>query len=134
MKVCLDAPVLAAAFTTRGLGADVLRLILARHRLVASHRLLADLRRILTERLGVPPMVADQIPPFVREHGEIGHPAEPWPNVDIAQGWLLALAVHGKADLLVTHSRTLLERGPEWPLPVINLRGCWQHVRAAAGA
>jgi predicted nucleic acid-binding protein len=134
VKVCLDAPVLAAAFTTRGLCVEVLRLILVRHRLLASRTVLADVRRILTERLGVPAMVADQVPPFLREHAEIDRPAEPWPNVDIAQGWLLALAVDGRADLLVTHSRTLLERGAEWPLPVMDLRGCWQRMRTAASA
>lgn len=134
MRVCLDAPVLAAAFTTRGLCADVLRLILVRHRLVASRTVLVDVRRLLTERLGVPAVVADQVPPFLREYAEIGHPAEPWPDVDVAQGWLLAMAVHGRADLLVTHSRTLLERGPEWPLPVMDARGCWQRMRADAAS
>lgn len=134
MKLCLDSPVLAAAFTTRGLCADVLRLVLARHRLVASRGVLAHVRRILTERLGVPAMVADQVPPFLREHTEIDQPPEPWPDVDIAEGWLLALAVHGRADLLVTHNRALLERGPEWPLVVTDLRGCWQLMRRAASA
>lgn len=134
MKVCLDAPVLAAAFATRGLCADVLRLVLARHRLVASRAVLADVRRLLTDRLGVPATVADQVPPFLREHAEISNPAEPWPDVDLAQGWLLALAVHARADLLVTHSRSLIERGPELPLSAIGPRGCWQRMRTDAAS
>ena len=129
MKVCLDAPLLAAAFTTRGLCADLLRLILARHRLVASRAGLADVRRLLTERLGVPAIVADQVPPFLREYAEISIPAEPWPDVDPAQGWLLALAIHAGSDVLVTHSRTLVERAPALPLPVMGPRDCWQRLR-----
>lgn len=132
MKVCLDATVLAAAFATRGLCADVLRLILARHRLVANRRVLADVRRLLVERLGVPAIVADQVPPFLREHAEISNPPEPWPDVGLPQGWLLALAVHANADLLVTHSHSLLELEPELPLPVLDPRGYWQRVRADA--
>jgi hypothetical protein len=70
----------------------------------------------------------------LREHAEISNPAEPWPDVDLAQGWLLALAVHARADLLVTHSRSLIERGPELPLSAIGPRGCWQRMRTDAAS
>ncbi len=66
MKVLLDAPILAAAFTTRGLCADVLRAVLAHHELLTTRPILRELRALLVERLGVPVAAADQIVPFVR--------------------------------------------------------------------
>lgn len=66
MKVVLDARVLAAAFTSRGLCADVLRAVLSHHELLIARPILRDLRSLLSERLGVPGSAADQIVPFVR--------------------------------------------------------------------
>ena len=129
VKVCLDPAVLVAALSTRGLCADVLRLVLARHRLVANHRVLADVRRLLVERLGVPAILADQVPPFLREHAELSNPPKPWPGVGFPQGWLLASAMHAKADLLVTHDPSLVAHGPEFPLTVLDPRGYWQRMR-----
>ena len=54
MRVFLDTNVLVSAFATRGLCADVLRLILAEHTLVTGEVVLRELRRALwqqTERL-----------------------------------------------------------------------------------
>lgn len=66
MRVLLDARVLAAAFTARGLCADVLRAVLSHHELLTARPILRELRGLLSERLGVPRSAADQIVPFVR--------------------------------------------------------------------
>ncbi len=129
MRVCLDAPVLAAAFATRGLCVDVLRLILLRHRLVCSRSVLSELRRLLTERLQVSALTADQIIPFVREQAEISSPSQPVAAADAAQDWLLASAMAASADVLVTHRRALLQIPAPFPLAVTNPRGFWELVR-----
>jgi hypothetical protein len=127
--VCLDAPVLAAAFATRGLCADVLRLVLVQYRLVCGRSVLSELRRLLTERLQVPTLSADQIIPFVREQAEVSNPSRPVAAVDTAQGWLLASAMDAGADVLVTHRWALLQSRASLPLTVTNTRGFWELVR-----
>jgi hypothetical protein len=48
LRVFLDTNVLVAAFATRGLCADVLRLVLVHHELVTSAVVVAELQRALS--------------------------------------------------------------------------------------
>jgi hypothetical protein len=129
MRVCLDAPVLAAAFTTRGPSADVLRLVLARHRLVCGRPVLSELRRLLTQRLQVPVLAADQIIPFLREQAEVSSPRQPVAAGGANQGWVLASAIEAAADVLVMHRRGMIQIPAPPPLTVTDLRGFWELVR-----
>lgn len=133
MRVCLDARVLAAAFTTRGPSADVLRLVLARHRLVCGRPVLSELRRLLTQRLQVPVLAADQIIPFLREQAETSSPRQPVAGAVAAAGatrdWVLASAIEAAADVLVMPRRGLIQIPTPPPLTVTDLRGFWQLVR-----
>lgn len=54
MRVFLDTNVLVSAFTTRGLGADVFRLVLAEHELIVGRIVLEELRGVLREKIGLP--------------------------------------------------------------------------------
>ena len=51
MKVFLDTNVLAAAFATRGLCADLVRYVLAEHQLITGDVVLDELRDVLTKSL-----------------------------------------------------------------------------------
>ncbi|MFQ5936422.1 MAG: hypothetical protein ACE5LB_08450 [Acidiferrobacterales bacterium] len=113
MRVYLDARVLAAAFATRGLCADVLRVVLTRHQLVATRALLRETRRLLVDELRVPAVIADQIVPFVREHADVSNAKEP------------------VVDFLVTASGTL---GEDAPVSAVTPRGFWERLRQATVA
>ena len=68
MKVCLDSNVLVSAFATRGLSADVLRVVLAEHELLVPVVVLAEVERVLREKLQLPEaslVVAKQVLDFV---------------------------------------------------------------------
>ena len=54
MRVFVDTNVLVAAYATRGLCSDLLRLILAQHELVVSRQVLAELERALRDKIGLP--------------------------------------------------------------------------------
>ena len=53
MRVFLDTNVLVAAFATRGLCADVFRLVLAEHELLVSPALIEEVTRTLTKKIHV---------------------------------------------------------------------------------
>ena len=54
MRVFLDTNVLVSAFATRGLCADVLRVVLAEHTFITSEIVLREVSRVLRTRIGMP--------------------------------------------------------------------------------
>ena len=53
MRVALDTNVLVAAFATRGLCADLVRVVLAEHELVFPPAVRTELRRVLAKKIGL---------------------------------------------------------------------------------
>ena len=132
MRVFLDTNVLVAAFATRGLCADVLRIVLAEHDLITGEVVLAELRDVLAKRIKLPPGTVAEIMALLRAQEVVPKPANPssLPIRDPDDRWILALAVAGGADVLVTGDQDLLAIAAQAPLPILNPRGLWDRVRS----
>ena len=135
MRVCLDTNVLVAAVATRGLAADVVRLVLAEHDLLVPAVVLSELERVLATKLKLPKARVAEYLAFLREHEVIAKPAH---LLDIevrdrADAWVLASAVAGQADVLVTGDQDLLVLGPRAPVRVLDPRGFWTLARKSPG-
>lgn len=131
MRVFLDTNVLVSAFATRGLCSDVLRVILAEHTLLASELVLRELKRTLRVRIRMPATVVDEIEKFLREQEIVPTPSTP-PDVpirDVDDRWILAAAIHGKADVLVTGDRDLLDVADRAPIEILDPRSFWRTLR-----
>ena len=61
MRVFLDTNVLVSAFATRGMCADVLRVVLAEHTLITSEVVLRELSRVLRTRIGMPSRLVEEV-------------------------------------------------------------------------
>lgn len=131
MRVFLDTNVLVAAFATRGLCEDVLRTVLAEHELVVSKLVLGELERILVEKLRMPAARAGAISTFVRGQADVVDPKEPsrWPENDPDDRWIIAAAMDGRADVLVSGDRDLLDIVGDVPVSVVTPRGFWEKLR-----
>jgi putative PIN family toxin of toxin-antitoxin system len=131
MRVCFDTNVLVAAVATRGLAADVLRLTLAEHELLVPEVVLVELRRVLRTKFKLPPARIDELEAFLREHEVVPKPAHVLEIKvrDPADAWVLASAVAGHADVLVTGDQDLLVLGAKAPLPVLDPRAFWNLSR-----
>lgn len=131
MRVFLDTNVLVSAFATRGLSADVFRLVLAEHELLTGEVNLAELRRVLRDRIGLPPPTIGAIEELLREHTIIPKPDKPLPVPirDPDDRWVLASAVAGRADVLLTGDKDLLQAAPPGPLRILDPRGFWELSR-----
>ena len=131
MRVLLDTNVLAAAFGTRGLCADVLRVVLAEHQLVVGEVVLTELERVLAKRFKVLTATVGEILSFLREYEVVPKPKKPAaePVRDPSDGWILASAVDGRADVLITGDRDLLDLSDRSPLPILDPRGFWTRLR-----
>ena len=131
MRVCLDTNVLVAALATRGLAADVFRLTLAEHDLLVPDVVIVELRRVLRTKFKMPATRVNEIETFLREHEVVAKPAR---LLDVkvrdpADAWVLASAVAGHANVLVTGDKDLLVLGTNAPLPILDPRAFWMLVR-----
>ncbi len=131
MKVFLDTNVLISAFTTRGLSADLFRLILAEHELMTGEVNLVEFRRVLQQRFGVPDVEIAFAETLLREQTVVPEPKElpEFPVRDPDDLWVLASALSGDADLLVTGDKDLLTVAAEAPVRIIDPRACWEELR-----
>lgn len=132
MRILLDTNVLVAAFATRGFCFDILQLVLAEHRLLVGETVLEELERILADKVQVPAVRVGELVAFVREQAEVVAPAEaaPWPAADADDRWVVAAALVGSADVLVTGDRDLLDVGSAAGLRIVTPRALWEMLRA----
>lgn len=128
MRVFLDTNVLVSAFATRGLSADVLRLVLSEHTLITGEVVLRELTRVLTNRIRLPKSRVEDIVTFLREYEVVPKPRHPSDVAirDEADRWVLASAVAGAADVLVTGDQDLLDVATKAPLEIVDPRGFWE--------
>ncbi|MBK9216434.1 MAG: putative toxin-antitoxin system toxin component, PIN family [Chloracidobacterium sp.] len=134
MRVCLDTNVLVAAFATRGLCSDVLRVCLAEHELVAGTVHLDELRRALTKKLRLPDEAIAAVESVFDAIEIVPKPLAPHRLAvrDAADRRILATAVDGHADVLVTGDTGLLTIAPEAPLPILSPREFWNLLSQVA--
>ena len=132
MRIFLDTNVLVAAFATRGLCADVLRTVLAEHALLTGEVVLAELRDVLARRIKLPPAVVVDVIALLRAQEVIARPASPSDILvrDPDDRWVLASAVAGRADVLVTGDQDLLAVADSAPLTILTPRGLWDRLRS----
>lgn len=135
MRVFLDTNVLVSAFATRGLCADLFRHVLAEHDLITGEVIILELRRVLRDKMNVPAPTIAAVERVLRDHVVVPKPAKPHPLPirDQADRWVLASAVAGKADVLVTGDSDLLDMAARAPLRIMDPRGFWDLIRGESG-
>ena len=131
MKVFVDTNVLVAAYATRGLCSDLLRLILAQHELVVSRQVLAELERALRDKIGLPEALVAEIlatlsPNLWEQAGELQSPIALRDPTDEP---ILAAAVASGAAVLVTGDADLLAVAVGAPLSILGPRVFWMQQR-----
>ena len=131
MRIFFDTNVLISAYTARGLGADLLRLVLSEHELLTGEVNLKAFREVLERRFAVPAAEVIAAVRELRDHTIIPKP-ESEPDVEIRDAddlWVYASALAGQADVLVTGDRDLLDIAGHVPLRILTPRRCWQWLR-----
>ncbi len=128
MRVFLDTNVLASAFGTRGLCADVLQLVLGEHELLTGEVVIEELRRVLIRKFDTRVEKVKEVERFLR-----GYHVEPeprrLPNLNLSEQadlMVVASAINAKAEMLITGDREMLDlkKKPEH-LQIISPREFW---------
>ena len=128
MKVFLDTNVLVSGFATRGLCADVIRLVLAEHELITADVVLNELKRVLKHKIQLPGEQIQEILTFLESQTVQPKPISP-PSIPVRDEddqWVLAAALAAKADVFVTGDKNLLDVANEVSgLTITDPRGFW---------
>jgi putative PIN family toxin of toxin-antitoxin system len=128
VKVFLDTNVLVSGFATRGLCADVIRLVLAEHEFITADVVLTELKRVLKQKIQLPGEQIQEILAFLESQTVQPKPISPSsiPVRDEDDQWVLASALAAKADVLVTGDKDLLDVAKEVSgLMITDPRGFW---------
>ena len=134
MRVALDTNVLVSAVATRGLCADVFNLVLAEHELIVGETVLAELRKVLRQKMRVPNEAIDDFETLLRQEGVVVGKTKSLPVAirDKSDVPVLSEAVAANAEVLVTGDRDRLEIAGTIPLQILTPRGLWEQLRKGA--
>jgi len=132
VNVSFDTNVLVSAIATRGLCADIFNAALAEHQLIVGGTVLTELRQVLRQKLRLPIAAVGEIEAFLRLHATViaSAPVLEMPGLDENDRAVLAEAVTGKADVLVTGDQDLLKIASKAPIKILSPRGFWDLLRA----
>lgn len=135
MRVFLDTNVIIGAAAARGLCADLVREVLARHELVVSDALIVEVRTVLTGKIGVPRDIVSEAITLLRDGAVMAspEPVRSLPGCDPADCALISAAIHGQAAVFVTGDRKLQAlrdalEGPGDPA-IVSPREFWNRLR-----
>lgn len=134
MRIFLDSNVLVSAIATRGLSYDVLRLVLARHELVLGEAVLAEVERVLREKLRVAREIIGEFEELLRREAVIIVAQAPNLEIELRDPddvIVLEQAVAGEAAVLVTGDRDLLDAADLAPLGILTPRELWEMLRTS---
>lgn len=135
-RVCLDSNVLVAAFASRGLCADLLRLVLTEYDLVVPEVVVEEVRRVLTTKLELTPEALSAVEAFL-DRCEIvprGTDPSPTPVADPDDERVLADALAGGAGILVSGDADLLAVAEASPIPILSPRAFMMVAREGRNA
>lgn len=131
MRVFLDTNVLVSAFVARGLCAHLLRHLLAEHEVLTGEVNLVELQRILRDKFDATAEQIAAVESQLRDHTVVPKPAarSTIRVRDRDDEWVLASALAGAADMLVTGDRDLLSVAKAAPVPIMTPREAWERLR-----
>lgn len=130
MRVLLDTNVLASGLATRGLCSEIFEKVLDEHQLLISKHVLRELHRVLIRKFRLPVQVARGFVELLESEGELAH--EPklrgFTFDDPDDLPVLASAVGGLADVLVTEDKAMLALRDIKGIPILSPRQFWQRL------
>lgn len=132
MRVLLDTNALVSALATRGLCADVLRLVLSEHELLISGVVIAELTRVLQTKFSVSDAVLKSTLEFLSTYEQQAKQLVPElpPVRDPSDEKILRAAIAAGAEILISGDDDLLVLATSVSqLRIVTPRGFWEILR-----
>lgn len=133
MKVFLDTNVLVSAFISRGLSAEIFRLIIKEHDLVIGDVILEEFQRILLRKFSMPRSQVRDILNYLDTFEKCKYSGEesPLELIDKDDEKVLALAIKSNSDVLVTGDKDLLDIRENVNQKILNPREFLQLIKSS---
>ena len=130
MKVFLVTNVIVSATATRGLCADVFREVLLSHELIVSEQLLTEVSRVLSAKFGASAEMIENVTRLLKQDTIFSQPSDPSEITikDRDDLLILASALAGKAEVLITGDKELQALGSIHNLEMISPRQFWEKI------
>ena len=135
MRVFLDTNVLVSAFSSRGLCAELLEVVLLEHELISGRNVLNELTKALRQKIKLPVARAAEIVSFVSAEAtivvEASAPAQA--NADPDDARVLGEALAGEASIFVifvTGDAALVKLANVGALRILSPRQFWEVLQA----
>lgn len=133
-RVCLDSSVLVAGFASRGLCADLVRVVLTEYEMILPEVVAEEVRRVLKNKLRLgesAEAAADAVLARCRiaPRSDVPSPVE---VRDADDEQVLADALAGGAEILVTGDHDLLAVADRSPIPILSPRAFMTLARGGA--
>lgn len=132
MRLVLDTNVLIAAYATRGQCYDLLEHCARAHTIVSSPVLLVELREKLTKKLKFSAESATELIEILHARVELIDPPPLQPPAcrDPDDDWVLATAIAGDCQCIVTGDKDLLVLNPFRSLGIVSPADFWRYESA----
>ena len=135
MKVFLDTNVLASAFGTRGLCADIYREVILTHELICSPNVLNELREVLTKKFRLPDSETSEIIQMLEstafvEDSTTQHEIE---ISDRDDREILSSAIEGDVEVFITGDKEVQELAKIGEMTILTPREFWEHQKGTNG-
>ena len=131
MRVFLDTNALISAFITRGLCADIFRIILSEHDLILSTHVLSELEVVLKQKIILPQNQITSILKFLRTFEIVANHTLP-KKIELRDENdipVLAAALNSLSDIIVTGDKDLLDVSDKYGIKIVNPRIFFQIIR-----
>jgi uncharacterized protein len=130
VRVLLDTNVLASGLATRGLCAEVVEAVINEHQLLTCAPVMKELERILSRKFLLPAQVVRGFLGLLESEGELvsAVTVRVMKFEDPDDIPILACAVGGRADVLVTGDKAMLGLGKIEGIPILSPRLFWQRL------
>lgn len=130
MNVVLDSNVLVAAFGFGGICRAIVDVCIDSHRLIISEHILAEVRRLLRDKLNHTDAMADDRVSFLREAAHIVVPVALAPDAcrDPDDLPVLGTVLAGQAECLVTGDKDLLGLTLFSGCPILSPSQFWKRL------
>ncbi len=122
MRVFLDTNVLVSAFISRGLSAEIFRIIIKEHDLILADVVLTELKRILLKKIKMPLDKVNNILSYLRafENFNYSNEVSSFTLRDKDDEKVLVVALKSNSDVLVTGDKDFLDVRENLSIKVLN--------------
>ena len=133
MRIVLDTNVLIAAYATRGQCHEIMEHCLRRHTVISSEVLLTELAEKLTKKLRFSQGVAQELLTLLQLRLVIVDPMPLQPPAcrDPDDDWVLATAITGECECIVTGDKDLLVLNPFRGVTIVPPGSFWRFEAAS---